>query len=339
MKDRSGAVALVTSAGVVTALVALWTWRRRYGRQDQYLFLQFYKYVDPEWSEERRSQVLKWFEDNCCSLGIKGRMRVAREGLNGSLSGVYPSILKLRDGLVASFPELASTDFKLVDAPPEALDRKLRVWSAASVVELGVNAEEMVASTGQHLSAADFHKALQDPDVVVCDIRNAYETRVGRFETEGKFLDPGTRHFTDTIEWLQQDSTREQLAGKKILMYCTGGVRCERTTQFLKSRGSEFQEVYQLQGGIHRYLEAFPDGGAFKGKNYVFDRRKLAGPDTAEVLGSCLVCSTPWETLPDKPRRCSICEMPVLVCTLCLRKTDPKTGLKLECELCKPSSS
>ncbi|KAA0035728.1 rhodanese-like domain-containing protein 6 isoform X2 [Cucumis melo var. makuwa] len=109
-------------------------------------------------------------------------------------------------------------------------------------------------------------------DVVLLDARNLYETRVGKFQTPNvETLDPEIRQYSDLPSWIDDNS--EKLRGKQILMYCTGGIRCEMASAYIKSKGSGFQNVFQLYGGIQRYLEQFPDGGFFAGKNFVFDHR------------------------------------------------------------------
>ena len=100
----------------------------------------------------------------------------------------------------------------------------------------------------------------------------------------------------------------------QVLMYCTGGIRCEKASIMLKQRG--VQDVFQLSGGIHRYLERYPDGGLFKGKNFVFDKRISLGPATAAVVGTCRYCTTPYDTLHGG-RLCTVCREMVLVCPSC----------------------
>lgn len=138
---------------------------------------------------------------------------------------------------------------------------------------------------GVHLKPEDFHRAMEDPNSVVIDVRNVNESEIGRFAPPGnKVLDPLMRRSTEFPEWI--DKNREKLEGKKILMYCTAGVRCERASAFIRKKG--FEEVYQLEGGIHRYLDAFPDdGGYWIGKNYTFDKRFSHGARSSEVY----ICS------------------------------------------------
>lgn len=113
-------------------------------------------------------------------------------------------------------------------------------------------------------------------------------------------LDPGIRRFSDLPAWL--DRNEHLLEDRKIMMYCTGGVRCERASAYLKDKGDGFQNVVQLHGGIQRYLEAFPTGGFFNGKNFVFDERGKAPNGGSEVVGQCAVCGASWEDYASRAR-------------------------------------
>jgi len=172
-----------------------------------------------------------------------------------------------------------------------------------------------ISGTGKHLSAAEFHAALSSkaPSDIVLDIRNQFEHDIGNFENS---IGLGTTTYAETFSALDktlsllphQSNNSPQNDGTHIYMYCTGGIRCEKASAYLCAKG--FKNVYQLQGGIHRYLEAFPDGGLFHGKNFVFDSRVAVGPIMssskntdrivtdddrdrvqAEVVGKCLDCS------------------------------------------------
>ena len=116
-------------------------------------------------------------------------------------------------------------------------------------------------------------------------------------------------------------------------MYCTGGVRCERASAFIRNKGVE--NVFQLEGGIHRYLEAFPeDGGHWVGKNYTFDKRFSHGAEQAEVISSCVYCEKPWDRY-QAGKKCMKCSMEVIFCRDCQRSKPPPPDSKLFCPLCK----
>jgi predicted sulfurtransferase len=150
-------------------------------------------------------------------------------------------------------------------------------------------------------------------------------------------LDPKMRRSTEFPQWV--DKNIEKLKGKKVLMYCTGGIRCERASAFLKERG--LTDVNQCEGGIHKYLEEFEeDGGYWVGANYTFDKRFSHGAKNKEVISKCVICSQPWERYAAR-RKCKWCKMEIIVCRTCDRgdkaKGDKKVPIpkdKLVCPLC-----
>jgi predicted sulfurtransferase len=128
-------------------------------------------------------------------------------------------------------------------------------------------------------------------NTVMIDVRNFNETTLGKF-SHPNLLDPCMRKSTEFPQWV--DNNMSKLQGKKILMYCTGGIRCERASAFLTQKG--LTDINQLEGGIHRYLEAYQkDGGKWIGKNYTFDKRFSHGADNCEIISKCVICDAPWE--------------------------------------------
>lgn len=255
----------------------------------QYTILLFYKYVRIESPEEVRAEQLKL----STSLGLTGRIIVAEEGINGTLEGTtelieeYISTLRLD-------PRFADIDFKtsqgLGNAFPK-LSVKVRKEIVASSLESDIDPSR---DTGIHLDPDDLHRWYEEGrEFQVVDMRNDYEFVSGHFEGS---IEPGLRNFRDLSEKL---STIEHLKEKPVVTVCTGGVRCEKASAFLKKKG--FKEVYQLNGGIHRYVEKYP-GEHFKGGLYVFDGRVVM--DTApegkkEIVGKCVFCNTQTEKYAD----------------------------------------
>jgi predicted sulfurtransferase len=205
---------------------------------------------------------------------------------------------------------------------------------------------------GVHLQPTDFHALLEeDPkDTVVVDIRNHYEAAIGRFDGgNAEYVDPKMRKSTDFSTWLNKPETREKLKDKKVLMYCTGGVRCERASAYLNTQmGSQLKGVYQLKGGIERYLKEFPDGGHWRGKNFVFDKREAVSADNHQGVGGvvrkqdkrnesaethCCVCQKPWDRYIGK-KKCHMCGVPVLVCDYCLSNKSTTQTMVARCPLC-----
>ncbi|KAL4448377.1 hypothetical protein ABPG75_005596 [Micractinium tetrahymenae] len=186
-------------------------------------------------------------------------------------------------------------------------------------------AQGVLPAGARHVEPAEFHAMLAEAaagqggsrgkPTVLIDARNYYETRIGRFQADSvELLDPEVRCFSDTPAWLEANQHR--LANRRILMYCTGGVRCERASAYVRSLGSSFQDVVQLRGGIQRYLETFPDGGFFRGKNFVFDERVDVEGGSGAVVGTCVGCGCPWDDYRHR-RRCPCCRMLVLMCDSC----------------------
>ncbi len=203
---------------------------------------------------------------------------------------------------------------------------------------------------GTHLEADEYHQAMKDPETVIIDVRNAYESAIGNFQPpEGgaKLIDPKMRNSIEFPKWLNSKETKEQLNGKKVLMYCTGGIRCERATALLNQISTVSDDikpkgVYHCRGGIERYVKTFPSGGFWKGKNYLFDRRMEQTPSVkadadveGDVASKCCLCRIKW-TVYRGQFNCnrSLCRVPVIVCDTCTAAATDKPET-LVCELCR----
>ncbi|KAJ1420703.1 hypothetical protein B484DRAFT_351190, partial [Ochromonadaceae sp. CCMP2298] len=305
----------------------------------------FYQYVRPLWSESRKKEAVAFVEQLAESLNIGGRVRVAQEGINATISSSHANVRLFTTQLGEFDAHFKETDFKYVDLlPKDRAFKDLKVMPVQEIVFYGIAPEDALGPGGVHLDANAYHARLGCPDTVVIDVRNAYESDIGCFGGGGaggaakggsgggaasaggmgaQLLIPNMRKSTDFPEWIEREETRAQLEGKNVLMYCTGGVRCERASSLLKSRyGDNIQEVYQLQGGIESYLQAFPEGGYWVGKNYVFDKREAIGTEAGKkgaaalVMGRCCVCCVPWDRYIGK-KKCHTCGVPVLLCAAC----------------------
>ena len=192
---------------------------------------------------------------------------------------------------------------------------------------------------------------MEDPETVIIDVRNAYESAIGNFQPPkngAKLIDPKMRNSIEFPKWLNSEDTQKQLTGKKVLMYCTGGIRCERATALLNQMSTVQEElkpkgVYHCRGGIERYVKTFPNGGYWKGKNYLFDKRMEQTPDIKDdsavekdiASARCCLCQVK-HTIYRGQFKCSRgrCGVPVIVCNACTTTATEKPG-KLVCELCK----
>ena len=294
--------------------------------------LGFYHYARPPWTEPARDATAAWLRALCAQHRLGGRVRVATEGVNATVSGSS-------DGLDAFQATLSTTEgwhsvlFKREPCTPQQLWPALSCWLADELC--GFGADEATRSKldavgpGIMLEPRAFRERMMEKDAVLVDVRNAYETNIGAFPGA---LDPKTRTFSDFQTWLEKDETRSALKGKDVLMYCTGGVRCERATAALRAAMPENKDrVFHLKGGIVSYMDEGLEG--FAGANYVFDRRNRHGAaprGSDEVLGKCLACRTPWDVYRGSAT-CAKCKVRVLLCDACLSSRDHEA---LVCELC-----
>lgn len=230
-----------------------------------YYVLLYYKYTQIDNVQELHNTQKAMCED----LGLVGRVRVASEGINGTLSGEYEHIQKYTQRMDE---DMDNVDWKTSWSEKLPFD-DLQVRIVQEVVSLEVSDPTACdpANCGTHLSPSEFHEMAMDENAVLIDVRNTYEYSIGHFDGA---VNPETRRFGEFAQWCDEQKDTLKVNGnhdKKVLMYCTGGIRCEKASAYLKHLG--VSNVYQLRGGIHRYMEAFPDGGQFVGKNFVFDQR------------------------------------------------------------------
>ncbi len=233
--------------------------------------LLFYQYKEPLWTEGEFQRAIKAFIALGQAHRVTGRGRIAREGVNCTFSGpsrdVRAFCQALRDWDPTLFHE---TDFKITDGiPRRQLFKSLSVRKTDELVAYGLELDKAPSLRdfgGTHLTAVDYHRALQDPDTVVIDVRNAYETAIGTMNPPpggAQLLDPKLRNSHEWPKWLAAPETQRQLSGKKVLTFCTGGIRCERATALINQMAvtdTDFQPkgVYHMRGGIERYLKTFP---------------------------------------------------------------------------------
>ena len=214
------------------------------------------------------------------ALGIRGTLLVAGEGINGTIAGA-PEAVDAMVATIRSLPGCAGLAPKFADAAAMPFHR-LKVRLKREIVTLGVAGIDAARDAGTYVSPADWNALVDDPDTVVIDTRNGYEVAVGSFAGA---IDPGTDAFRDFPAWV--DAHRDELAGKRIAMFCTGGIRCEKATALMKAEG--FDDVHHLDGGILRYLEEVPEGESrWRGECFVFDERVAVGHGLAP--GSHVLC-------------------------------------------------
>jgi UPF0176 protein len=201
----------------------------------------------------------------CLDKGIKGTLLLAHEGINGTVSGSRADIDALLHHL-KSDPRLAQLDHKesLYDEQPFY---RMKVKLKKEIVTMGVEGIDPNQVVGTYVKPQDWNELISDPEVVVVDTRNDYEYSIGTFANA---INPETKTFREFPDYVSQNLDPQQ--HKKVAMFCTGGIRCEKSTAYLKEQG--FEEVYHLQGGILKYLEEVPqDQSLWSGECFVFDNR------------------------------------------------------------------
>ena len=220
-----------------------------------------YKFTRMDDFEEIQSS-LKLFLD---SLNIRGTLLLAREGVNGTIAGDNDSIMKSLDYLQKD-KRLVGLEYKFSysEKPPF---KRLKVKLKKEIVTLGVSDIDPTHSSGTYVKPADWNELINDPDVVLIDTRNNYEFEIGSFKGS---INPNTETFREFPAYTKNNL--EKYRDKKIAMFCTGGIRCEKSTAYLKSKG--FENVFHLQGGILKYLEEVKeDESLWEGECFVFDDR------------------------------------------------------------------
>jgi UPF0176 protein len=230
--------------------------------------------------KERRADLLALCEEQ----GIMGTLLLASEGVNGTIAGSHDGIAQVI-AHIRSFPGCAGLDVKLSGAEAMPFYR-MKVRLKREIVTMGVPDIDPLSIVGTYVQPEDWNALIADPDTIVIDTRNDYEVAVGTFRGA---IDPKTRSFREFPEWFRQERERLLGAGKppKVAMFCTGGIRCEKSTAFLKQEGVE--EVYHLKGGILKYLETVPQKESlWDGECFVFDQRVTIGHGLA--LGSYELC-------------------------------------------------
>jgi UPF0176 protein len=227
---------------------------------DTIIVAAFYKFVHlPDYKEMQKP--LRAF---CDDHNIKGSILLAEEGINGTIAGTRPDM-----NAVLSYMK---QDARLSDLQPKESYtqdmpfRKMKVRLKREIVTIGVDVDPN-AEVGTYVDPSEWNDLISDPDVILIDTRNGYEYDVGTFKGA---IDPATESFGDFPEYVQQQLAEHK--DKKIAMFCTGGIRCEKATSYLKGQG--FDQVFHLKGGILSYLEKVPkETSLWQGDCFVFDER------------------------------------------------------------------
>ncbi len=270
-------------------------------------FYQYYKIENPQIFRDKL--FLEWDQ-----LGVLGRTYVANEGINAQISVPAENFVQLKEQLDAiSF--LKDIRLNVAVEQDNKSFLKLKVKVRNKIVADGLNDSTFdVTDKGVHLSAKEFNAMLADPSTVCVDMRNHYESEIGHFDGA---VTPDVDTFRDSLDIIEED-LKDNKEDKNLLMYCTGGIRCEKASAYYKHKG--FKNVFQLEGGIIEYTRQVKDEGVenkFIGKNFVFDHRR-AERITDDVVSNCHQCGEP----SDEHVNCEnqACHLLFIQCTSCSEK-------------------
>ena len=220
-----------------------------------------YKFVNIENYQDLRSPLHAEME----KLDIRGTLLLANEGINGTIAGTEQGIKQLLAWLQTD-PRLNEIDYKL-SLTDEMPFNRTKVKLKKEIVTMGIDGIDPKQVVGTYVDPLDWNALISDPEVILIDTRNDYEFTVGTFKNA---INPNTESFREFPAYIKQNLNPEQ--HKKVAMFCTGGIRCEKSTAYLKEQG--FEEVYHLKGGILKYLEVVPEEQTlWQGECFVFDDR------------------------------------------------------------------
>jgi UPF0176 protein len=221
--------------------------------------------------------------ETCVANGVKGSLLLAPEGINGTIAGPRAGIDAVL-AAVRALPGCEGLEWKESFAESMPFGR-MKVKLKREIVTMGQPDVDPLARVGNYVAARDWNALILDPDTVVIDTRNDYEVAIGTFRGA---VDPGTKAFGEFPDWWQDN--RDRFQGKRIAMFCTGGIRCEKSTNYLLGQG--VNQVFHLKGGILKYLEEVPEAESlWQGQCFVFDDRVSVGhglqPGGLKVCGAC----------------------------------------------------
>jgi UPF0176 protein len=277
------------------------------------LYYKFTPISDPE-------AIKLWQKTLCESLNLRGRILVSSHGLNGTVGGDIDD-LKAYAKATKAYPGFKNTAFKWSGGGREDFPR-MSVKARKEIVgfhvpdEVKVD-EKGVVNSGKHLKPHQVHELVEQygDNVVFFDGRNAHEAKIGKFKNA---VVPDTNTSRDFVPELESGKY-DDLKDKKVVTYCTGGIRCEILSSLMKNRG--FKDVYQIDGGIVKYGEAYGDDGLWEGSLRVFDdRMKVEFSDHAKTIGLCTHCSNKTSNFEN----CLLksCNDLVLICEECVLNAD-----------------
>ncbi len=270
--------------------------------------ISFYRYILLDNVEELRDQLFEeWHK-----LGVLGRVYLSSEGINAQINVPVPNLETFRASIDTS-PYFKDVPFKLAIEEPATSFWKLMIKVRKQIVADNLPAGTYdITNVGTHLNAEEFNREIENGAIVV-DMRNKYESDIGKFSNA---VTTDTQRFGDELHEVVEKLQDKK--GEKVLLYCTGGIRCEKASAFLKHKG--FEDVSQLYGGIINYKHEIEEKkleSKFIGKNYVFDGR-MAEAVTADVIGKCFTCKSPADSYDNCAN--DLCHALFIQCASCKEK-------------------
>jgi UPF0176 protein len=280
-------------------------------------FYQYYKIENPQILRDHL--FIEWNK-----LDVLGRTYISTEGINAQISVPAENLVELKEQLdCISFLKNCRLNIAIEQDNKSFL--KLKVKVRDKIVADGLNDDTFdVTNIGIHLDAEGFNKLLEDPNTVCVDMRNHYESEIGHFKTA---VTPDVDTFRDSLDIIEAD-LKDHKEGKNLLMYCTGGIRCEKASAYYKHKG--FKNVFQLEGGIIEYTRQVTDKGLenkFIGKNFVFDHRR-SERISDDVIANCHQCGEPCDSHVNCANEA--CHLLFIQCEKCSEKME--TCCSIECQ-------
>jgi UPF0176 protein len=259
------------------------------------IIASFYKFVSLEDADQKQEPIKEF----CQAKKVLGTILIAPEGINGTIAGFSENIEAVFHFLRLD-PRLGDLQYKSATSQKMPFKR-LKIKLKKEIVTLKVPEANPLEQVGTYIDAEQWNDLIQDPEILLIDTRNHYEVEIGTFKGA---IDPLTDSFGDFPEYVRQNLDPEK--HKKIAMFCTGGIRCEKATAFMLKEG--FSEVYHLQGGILEYLrQTKPQDSLWEGECFVFDQRVAVKEGLEE--GSTKMCFHCGYPIPPEESQCKHCQL------------------------------
>jgi len=257
-----------------------------------------YRFTDFEDPASLKPIIKGW----CDALGIRGTLLLAREGINGTISGTDASVARLI-GQLRGLQGCGEIEVKYSRAEQHPFGR-MKVKLKREIVTMSAGELDPARNAGIYVEPHDWNALISDPDVIVIDTRNDYEVAVGTFAGA---IDPNIRNFSEFPAWFEREKASWEAEGRaepKVAMFCTGGIRCEKSTAFAQALGMD--QVYHLKGGILKYLEEIPENQSlWQGNCFVFDERVSVGHGLT-LTGDRMCTECGWPYASDEQHDCPV---------------------------------